>query len=84
VLVFSDNAKRGVNKTMLLVAIALGTFATLSISFQLRHVLDAFIWYHGPGGALEEFEDISYWVNVMQTVCYDMQSLIGDLVLVSA
>jgi hypothetical protein len=82
VLLFSDRAKVAVNKMMLGVAIAMCTFATLSIAFQLRHVLDAFIWYHGPGGAVEEFENISYWVNVMQTVTYEIQTLIGDLILV--
>jgi hypothetical protein len=82
VILFTDGAKGGVNKKMLAIAIALGTFATLSLAFQLKHVLDAFIWYHGPGGALEEMNDISNWVNVMQTVTYTFQTVIGDLVLV--
>ena len=67
---------------LLVVAIALFTFATLDVALLLRHVLDAFIWYHGPGGAIGEFEDISYWVNVMKTVAYNAQTSIADGMLV--
>ena len=42
------------------------TFATMDVSFGLRHNLDAFIFYHGPGGPNVEFWNISYWVNVMK------------------
>ena len=76
------SGKNSVNKTMLTTSIVLGIFATLDVAFGLRHVLDAFIWYHGPGGPIQEFEDISYWVNVMKTVDYVIQTLIGDLMLV--
>ena len=50
----------------LVVALLLFIFATLDVALLLRHVLDAFIWYHGPGGPNAEFADISYWVNVMK------------------
>ena len=66
----------------LIVAVALFTFATLDVALLLRHVLDAFIWYHGPGGAIGEFKDISYWVNVMKTVTYNAQTSIADGMLV--
>ena len=43
-------------------------FATMDVAFGLRHNLDAFIFYKGAGGPDAEFEDISYWVNVMKVV----------------
>jgi hypothetical protein len=69
---------------MLIAAMAMCIFATLSLVFKMRHNLDAFIWYRGPGGPNEELEDISYWVNVMGTVCLTFQTFIGDLILVMA
>lgn len=53
------------------------------VAFGLRHNLDAFIYYHGTGGAAEEFQDIGYWVNIMKTVDFVAQTAIGDSILVS-
>ena len=36
----------------LVVALLLFVFATLDVALLLRHCLDAFVWYHGPGGAV--------------------------------
>jgi len=58
------------------------TFATLDVAFGLRHNLDAFVYYTGPGGAKEEFENISYWVNVMKTADYVAQTCVGDAILI--
>ena len=55
----------------------------MTVAFGLKHNLDAFIFYRGPGGAVEEFENIRYWVNIMKTVDYVAQTAIGDAVLVS-
>lgn len=54
------------NWPLIAVALAMLTFTTLDVSFGLKHVLDAFVFYHGSGGADAEFENISYWVNVMK------------------
>ena len=51
---------------MIIVALLMFVFATLDVAFGLRHNLDAFIFYHGPGGPDGEFDDISDWVNVMK------------------
>ncbi|KAJ3711430.1 hypothetical protein DFJ43DRAFT_1107817 [Lentinula guzmanii] len=67
---------------MLVVALLLCLFATLDVAFGLHHNLDAFSYYHGPGGATEELNDISYWVNVMKTADYVAQTFIGDGMLV--
>ena len=62
--------------------IAMFTIATLEMAFGLLHMLQAFIWYPGPGGAIDEFEDISNWVNVMRTADYILQTFIGDGIMV--
>ena len=54
------------------------------VAFGLRHNLDAYIFFKGSGGAAEEFEDISYWVNVMKGVDFAIQVAIGDAILVRA
>ncbi|KAH8088915.1 hypothetical protein BXZ70DRAFT_899246 [Cristinia sonorae] len=66
----------------LLIAIAMFTIATLDVALLLRHILDAFIYYKGPGGAQAEFADISYWVNVTKTVTYCLQTSIADGLLI--
>ncbi|KAH8092475.1 hypothetical protein BXZ70DRAFT_455547 [Cristinia sonorae] len=62
-----------------LIMFALGTF---DLALAIQHVMDAFVWYNGPGGAKGEFANISYWVNVMQTVIYFTQSGVADKVLI--
>ena len=76
--------RQGRRNVFLIVALLFFVFATLDVALLLRHVLDAFIWYRGPGGAIAEFSDISYWVNVMKTVTYVAQTSIGDGMLVSS
>ena len=67
---------------MIIVALLMFVFATLDVAFGLRHNLDAFIYYTGPGGAKGEFGIISYWVNVMKSADYVAQTFIGDGMLV--
>jgi hypothetical protein len=52
-------------------------------SLQLRHMLDAFIYYKGPGGAEEQLNITAYWGNQAKTGIYVIQTLLGDGVLVS-
>ena len=64
-------------------AIGIALFSPpMLVAFGLRHNLDAFIFYNGPGGATREFEDISYWVNNMKAVDLAAQIAIGDAILV--
>lgn len=58
--------KERYNWPLVAVAASMFIFATFDVSFGLRHNLDAFIFYKGSGGPDAEFEDISYWVNVMK------------------
>ena len=47
-------------------AVLLLVFATANVAFSFRHVLDAFIYYTGPGGPAQHLAVISNWVNVMK------------------
>ena len=58
--------KRNINWAMVVVTGTMAIFATLDLALGLRHNLDAFVFYKGPGGPSAEFDDISYWVNVMK------------------
>ena len=75
--------RKGRRNVFLIVALLFFIVATLDVALLLRHVLDAFIWYRGSGGAIAELSDISYWVNVMKTVTYVAQTSVGDGMLVS-
>ncbi|PSR75960.1 hypothetical protein PHLCEN_2v8765 [Hermanssonia centrifuga] len=83
-VLFFDNQgmKKRVNWSMVVVVALMAIFSTLDVSLGLRHNLDAFIFYKGPGGPDAEFDNISYWVNVMKTVDTQMMSLIGDGMLI--
>lgn len=80
---FRGKSTASLRYPLMLVALALFIIATLDEALLLRHILDAFIYYKGPGGPQEEFADISYWVNVMKTVTYVVQTSIADGMLVS-
>ncbi|KAF8652581.1 hypothetical protein AX16_004334 [Volvariella volvacea WC 439] len=70
---------RDINFKMLIAALLMFTFASLDVAFGLRHNLDAFVAYDGD--PIEEFEKISYWVNVMKMGCYVAQTFVGDAIL---
>ncbi|KAJ7452120.1 hypothetical protein B0H11DRAFT_2074364 [Mycena galericulata] len=71
-----------INWAMLLVALAMCSFATLDVALGLMHNIEAFVLYTGPGGALEEFSNISDWVNIMKTVDVVLQTMLGDGMLI--
>ncbi|KAM5545852.1 hypothetical protein V8D89_000890 [Ganoderma adspersum] len=81
-MLVKSRSRQGQRNVFLIVALLLFVFATLDVALLLRHVLDAFVWYHGPGGAIGEFSDISYWVNAMKTVNYVAQTSIADGMLI--
>ena len=58
--------KTKINWAMVIVMVLMAIFSTLDVALGLRHNLDAFIFYSGPGGPAAEFDNISYWVNVMK------------------
>lgn len=73
----------GHNWLFISVSFALFIVATMDIAFGFRHILDAFVYYKGPGGPTEELLDISYWVNVMKGIDTTIQIAIADAFLVS-
>ncbi|PIL34431.1 hypothetical protein GSI_03206 [Ganoderma sinense ZZ0214-1] len=81
-LVKTRSRRQGKRIVFFIVALLLFVFATLDVSIQLRHVLYAFIWYRGPGGAIGEFSDLSYWLNAMKSVTYNAQTSIADGMLI--
>jgi hypothetical protein len=64
-LIFARDAfKRSTVRWMLvLVVCAMFILGTLDIALRFKYNLDAFVRFHGPGGADALLEDISYWIN---------------------
>lgn len=67
-----------INWPVLAATLLMATFATLNVSFDLRFNIVSFVLYTGPGGAKVAFSRIGEWVNVMKSVDYVVQTLIGD------
>ncbi|KAF9530720.1 hypothetical protein CPB83DRAFT_868422 [Crepidotus variabilis] len=70
---------RLVNKKMLLATILMFILATLDVAFHLRHNLEAFIYFNG--NPIDDFDQTSYWLNVVSMGCYVAQTFVGDAVL---
>ena len=62
----TTGSKERINWPLVTITTLMFIFATFDVAFGLRHNLDAFIFYKGAGGPNAEFQDISYWVNVMK------------------
>lgn len=79
-------SKSAVNKptyrALIAISIAMAFLDAFDQSLQLRHMLDAFIYYHGPLGPAGELANSSYWVNSSKSIVYAIQTLLGDAVLV--
>ncbi len=59
------NRKPKLNWAIIATTALIAIFVTMDLAFNLRHVLDAFIFYTGPGGPIEQLTTISNWLNVM-------------------
>ncbi|KAJ7576922.1 hypothetical protein C8J56DRAFT_971940 [Mycena floridula] len=84
VLVWDSSFRRRktINWIMLVVACLLFCFATMDVAFGLQHNIVAFVLYTGPGGAAEQFSDISNYVSVMKSVDVFFSVIIGDAMLI--
>ena len=80
---------------MIAIALLMFLFATLDVAFGLRLNLDAFVYHNdipssesgtqsGVEVAAKQFDQISYWMNVMRFVDCLAQMFIGDGILVSS
>jgi len=67
---------------MLTVTLLLWVVSTLDLALGLRHNLEAFVYYSGPGGPTAVFLEISSWINIMKTMTYVAQTFIGDGILI--
>lgn len=75
-------SRRDINWVMVVATIAMFIIATMEVGFGLQSNLNAFIYFHGPGGPKAEFAKISNVVTVMRTVDYALQTFIGDAIMV--
>ncbi|KAI0346624.1 hypothetical protein BDW22DRAFT_1426064 [Trametopsis cervina] len=69
--------RREVHWPVTITACLMATISTLDVALGLKHNMDAFLFYKGPGGPDQEFEDISYWTA--DSLC---MTLIGDGMLI--
>lgn len=60
----SFNAAKHVRWALLSVACTMFVVATVDLILNLKHNLNAFIYYKGPGGPVGEFSKISHWINI--------------------
>ncbi|KAF8345147.1 hypothetical protein F5887DRAFT_1282876 [Amanita rubescens] len=82
VLVWEDGhikSWRRLHWKMLVASLLMFIFASLDVAFGLRHNIEAFVYFQG--GAIEDFERLSNWVNVMKMVDYVGQTFVGDAIL---
>jgi hypothetical protein len=67
---------------MLCVSLVLLANATFDVTLGFYHNLQAFVFYTGQGGAVQEFTDISNWINVSKSLTVVVQTMIGDAMLI--
>ncbi|EPQ51376.1 hypothetical protein GLOTRDRAFT_49061 [Gloeophyllum trabeum ATCC 11539] len=82
VLLLKKTGKTGAHRLALVVTIYMFAVASNDTALCLVHVLDAFAYYTGPGGAEGELSHVSSWINVVKLVNYLLQTTVGDLILV--
>jgi hypothetical protein len=56
--------------------------ATVDTVFVMIQIVEAFVGYKGPGGAIHVFTQGSSWQSMIKVFCVGLQSLIGDGLLV--
>ncbi|KAI0057388.1 hypothetical protein BV25DRAFT_1812471 [Artomyces pyxidatus] len=83
VLLVQRNAARRRPRVYLVVATLLLLFiGSAHIVILMRRVLEAFVWYTGPGGATTALYQISNKLLNTMSILYDTQTAIGDIILV--
>jgi hypothetical protein len=86
VLLFTSHkssSRKQSRRMLTIISVLMTVLAVFNEALQLRHMLDAFIYYQGPGGPTAELEDSAYWVDSTKAVLYVLQTLLGDGMLVS-
>ncbi|KAJ4490956.1 hypothetical protein J3R30DRAFT_3278392 [Lentinula aciculospora] len=76
---FVFKRRKDVHVHMIVAAICLSFFATLDLAAGIRLNLRVFLYLRG--NTVDDFSDISYWVNVLKMVAFVGQVLTGDSIL---
>ncbi|KZT06654.1 uncharacterized protein LAESUDRAFT_146943 [Laetiporus sulphureus 93-53] len=76
----SKDLERPVNVTLLLFSITLFVLGTLDIAFNFYRNLTAFIFYTGPGGAGNVFDELSNWVNTSRSAFNVFAFVVADAI----
>ncbi|KZT69529.1 hypothetical protein DAEQUDRAFT_765372 [Daedalea quercina L-15889] len=77
-----SNAGVAGRRLWMLVAMTFFFISTCSVSLNYYHNLVAFIFYRGPGGANEEFDQFTNWVNFIRNIFYDVNEAVSDVALI--
>jgi len=81
------NTPSSINQTsyrvLLGISVLMAFLDIFNETLQLRHILEAFVYYKGPGGPEQQLNDAGYWINPAKSIIYALQTLLGDGVLVS-
>ena len=76
---YSMHARRnfivGASSVLLLVA-------TFDVALLVHNVLDAFIYFDGPGGATERFDNMESWNTAIRAITLLLVTMVGDGILV--
>ncbi|KAI0060439.1 hypothetical protein BV25DRAFT_1917786 [Artomyces pyxidatus] len=82
-VLFSKTHSRQSGRVHLMIAtLLLFAVGTAYIAVTFRHVLDAFVWYTGPGGPTGQLTQISNKVLNMVSILYIVQTSLGDGMLI--
>ncbi|KAJ6566306.1 hypothetical protein B0H19DRAFT_871660, partial [Mycena capillaripes] len=71
-----------ISKPMLVVTVLMGCIATFDMCLTFAINLNAFVFYHGPGGPKAAFDNTSGWMDVMGTIDVIAQIVLGDIMLI--
>ncbi|KAF9468731.1 hypothetical protein BDZ94DRAFT_695081 [Collybia nuda] len=70
------------DRVILAVILIMAFISVWDIALFFKNVVDAFIYYTGPGGPTHVFSNLGHWVNVARGFNYGAQTLLGDSILI--
>ncbi|KAJ7229817.1 hypothetical protein GGX14DRAFT_309977, partial [Mycena pura] len=71
-----------ISKTMLVVTLLMGFFATFDLCLTFIENINALALYHGPGGSAEAFQQTASWIDLMGNINVISQTKLGDGMLI--
>ncbi|KAJ7466578.1 hypothetical protein B0H11DRAFT_2239750 [Mycena galericulata] len=80
---FQFKPRRDIKFPILVASILMFLVSSFSAVLSMQDVIDAFIDYDGPGGALEFYHDVNYgWKHWMPAIEDTVQVILGDALLI--